>query len=156
MTEKTATKVIQTAEITVYVADDGMEFETKELCLAHEAETLRKEKEKEMELERSIAFVDRVFTHIPCNDGLVFDADLYVGVLKSEAEYDAIIAWLNCIFEDTYIDINIDKPTQYPTPYVFSITHCAAYTEQTDTEPWEWVTKYVDALAEVRAEMKEI
>lgn len=145
---------VKTVTRTYYVADDGEEFTTKKECLAHEEEMHRNKEAEAARAAEIDALIDRIFDkQVSCDEGLIWDADLRIGILRSEAEYSALVEWAknNC---DYYSD-DLDAPASYPSPYVFSLTQGTAYCEATTAEPWKWVTEYMDALAEVRAEMEK-
>jgi hypothetical protein len=154
MTEKTEKRIADTINIVTYVANDGTEFVSKDSCLAYEKKLAEiAERERVYEKKLIVEPFEKMFKCIYA-DALVWDMDIFVGVLKSAADYEIMKKYikLNC-YED-----NTEAPSRYPSPYVFTISESGgyAYTEHTDAVPYKWITKYIDALAGVREQMKEI
>lgn len=153
MTEKTEKRIADTINIVTYVANDGTEFVSKDSCLAYEKKLAEiAERERECEKKLIVEPFEKIFKCITA-DFIVWDTDVFVGVLKSKADYEIMKKYikLNCYDDET------EEPKKYPTPYVFTINDCGtAWTETQKAESKSWMEEFADALAEAREQMKEI
>ena len=117
-------------DITTYIADDGTEFSTESSCLGYEAQC-RAIKKQEEEREIISAFDSLVVGEfVPDTMGL-YDTDLFICKLDSEADYEIV---------EQYCELNryemdyMNRPKHFPCRYIFYVDQSNyACTEDADS-----------------------
>ena len=129
--------------VTVYIADDGTEFDSFEGCNRYESECRAMLKQEAERMVRE-AF-ENLVTHkwnLIGSCAFIYDTTLYICKLNSAVDYEIVKKWCeNCGNETDFLN----EPQSYPCRYIFSVEE-SGIACSTDDDFLDWAKEIIAVM----------